>query len=151
MGPIDMLKEDHRAIRDLLAHLETICADLEQGMHVLSREEQKEYLEFSGISKTGLDNVILASYRLLELISFFTFNEKEARAWTIKDGWSAPKAAGKIHTDFETGFIRAEVSSFSDFIEYGSWAALKSAGVSRSEGRSYIVQDGEIILFRFNV
>jgi GTP-binding protein YchF len=137
------LAEDAEAI--------TICADLEQGMHALSPEEQKEYLDISGISQTGLDKVIRSSYRLLGLISFFTFNAKEARAWTIKEGWTAPMAAGQIHTDFETGFIRAEVSSFSDFVEYGGWAALKSAGVSRSEGRNYHVKDGEVILFRFNV
>ena len=128
-----------------------ICADLEQGMHSLSPEEQKEYLEISGITETSLDKVIIASYRVLDLISFFTFNTKEVHAWTIKDGWTAPMAAGQIHTDFETGFIRAEVASFDDFLTHKTWTNLKNSGVSRSEGRNYIVKDGEVVLFRFNV
>ncbi len=129
----------------------TICADLEQGMQSLSPEEQAEYLEISGITDTSLDRVVLASYRVLELISFFTFNNKEVHAWTIKDSWTAPMAAGQIHTDFETGFIRAEVAPYADFIVHKTWVNLKNAGVSRSEGRSYIVKDGDVILFRFNV
>jgi ribosome-binding ATPase YchF (GTP1/OBG family) len=95
--------------------------------------------------------VIISCYQLLGLISFFTFNEKEVRAWTIEKGWSAPKAAGQIHTDFENGFIRAEVAGFKVFSTHKNWAALKSAGLSRSEGKPYIVQDGDVILFRFNV
>jgi len=133
------------------AEVITICADLEQGMHSLSLEERVEYLEISGITNTGLDNVIVTSFQILGLICYFTFNEQEVRSWTIKDGWTAPMAAGQIHTDFEAGFIRAEVASFEAFAENKSWAALKTAGISRSEGRNYVVQDGEIILFRFNV
>lgn len=129
----------------------TICADLEQGMQSLSPEEQKEYLEISGITATSLDRVIVASYQVLGLVSFFTFNDKEVRAWTIKEGWTAPKAAGQIHTDFEAGFIRAEVASFEDFVIHKTWANLKNAGVSRSEGRNYVVKDGEVILFLFNI
>ena len=136
--------------RNLGAQSITICAELEHGMATLSREEQQEYLALSGITDTSLDKVITASYQLLDLISFFTFNQNEARAWTIKQGWTAPKAAGQIHTDFETGFIRAEVASFEEFIQHGSWAALKAVGHSRSEGRNYRVQDGEVVLFRVN-
>ena len=119
-------------------------------MTALSREEQQEYLALSGITETSLDKVITTSYRLLGLISFFTFNQNEARAWTIQKGWTAPQAAGQIHTDFEKGFIRAEVASFQEFIQHGSWAALKAVGHSRSEGRNYQIQDGEVVLFRFN-
>lgn len=128
-----------------------ICADLEQGMHSLTPEEQIEYLKISGIEETGLSKVILSSYHLLGLASFFTFNENEVRAWTIQKGWTAPRAAGQIHTDFEKGFIRAEVAGYQDFVSHKSWGALKRVGVSRSEGRQYIVQDGDIIQFRFNV
>ena len=149
-------KNNHAAIiKEIAAKEKTeailICADLEQGMHSLSPEEQVEYLEISGIAQTGLDKVVLACYRLLGLISFFTFNDKEVRAWTIENGWTAPMAAGQIHTDFETGFIRAEVSSFEKFVKHGSWAGLKAIGLSRSEGRNYVVKDGEVVLFRFNV
>ncbi len=127
-----------------------ICADLEHGMTALSEAEQKEYLAISGITETSLDKVITASYQLLNLISFFTFNQTEARAWTIVNGWTAPQGAGQIHTDFEKGFIRAEVAGYDDFIQYGSWGALKAEGLARSEGRGYPIQDGEVILFRFN-
>ena len=119
-------------------------------MTALSKEEQEEYLALSGVTEASLDQVITASYELLHLMSFFTFNQNEARAWTIQKGWTAPQAAGQIHTDFEAGFIRAEVASFDEFIQFGSWSALKTAGQSRSEGRNYQVQDGDIILFRFN-
>jgi GTP-binding protein YchF len=133
------------------AQVISICADLEQGMASFSESEREEYLEISGISGSSLSKVISASYALLGLISYFTFNESEARAWTIQKGWKAPRAAGEIHTDFEHGFIRAEVASFDKFIERGSWAALKKSGESRSEGSGYVVEDGDVILFRFNV
>jgi len=128
-----------------------ICAELEQEMISLSPEDQQEYLSMSGITQSGLDQVIQASYKILNLISFFTFNEREARSWTIVDGWTAPIAAGQIHSDFERGFIRAEISSYEQFIEYGSWGSLRNAGKSRLEGQNYVVKDGEVILYRFNV
>jgi len=128
-----------------------LCADLEQELISLDEAEKKEYLEMSGISHAGLDQIIREGYRMLDLISFFTFNEAEARAWTIKNGWTAPQAAGLIHTDFERGFIKAEVASFENFIQYGSWGALKNAGELRIEGRNYVVNDGDVILFRYNV
>lgn len=137
--------------RNQNAQVLKICAELEEEMIRLSPQEQKEYLAMAGITQSGLDQVIRASYEILNLISFFTFNQEEARSWTIEDGWTAPMAAGQIHTDFEKGFIRAEIADFEIFIQHGSWAALKNAGKSRLEGRNYIVKDGEVILFRFNV
>jgi hypothetical protein len=133
------------------AQILKICAELEQELISFSTVEQQEYLEIAGITQSGLDQVIQASYRMLDLISFFTFNEEEARSWTIVNGWTAPMAAGQIHTDFEKGFIRAEVVSYEKFIEHRNWAALRTAGQSRLEGRDYIVKDGEVILFRFNI
>ena len=133
------------------AQIIKICAELEAELTSLSQEEQTEYLSMAGIAQSGLDQVIRAGYEILNLISFFTFNEDEARSWTIEKGWTAPQAAGQIHTDFEKGFIRAEIADYETFIQFGSWAALKSAGKSRLEGRNYIVKDGEVILFRFNV
>ena len=133
------------------AQIIKICAELEQEMISLSPMDQEEYLAMAGISQSGLDQVIRSSYDILNLISFFTFNEVEARSWTITEGWTAPQAAGQIHTDFEKGFIRAEIAAYETFVEYGSWTALKNAGKSRLEGRNYVVQDGEVIHFRFNV
>ena len=95
--------------------------------------------------------IMCVSYELLGLISIFSFNEEEVRAWTIQAGWTAPQAAGEIHTDFERGFIRAEVAAYEVFDEHGGWGALKSAGLLRSEGREYVVKDGDVIYFRFNV
>jgi GTP-binding protein YchF len=145
----------YRAAQDVAinqnAQIIKICAELEQEMISLSLSDQKEYLSMAGITQSGLDQVIRASYDILNLISFFTFNEDEARSWTIVDGWTAPMAAGQIHTDFEKGFIRAEIASIDTFSEYGSWGTLRNAGKSRLEGRNYVVKDGEVILFRFNV
>ena len=117
----------------------------------MTPEEQQEFLELAGAKSRGLDQVIQAGFKALGLISFFTKNEKEVRAWNIPSGTRAPQAAGKIHTDFERGFIRAEVVSFDIFEQHGSDAALKAAGLMRSEGKEYLVQDGDVILFRFNV
>ncbi len=133
------------------AEVVTLCARLEEEMIDMSPEEQREFLELAGVSTKGLDQVIEASFKALGLISFFTKNEKEVRAWQIPQGTKAPQAAGKIHTDFERGFIRAEVVPYEVFAEYGSDAAVKSAGLLRLEGRDYVVQDGDVILFRFNV
>jgi len=117
----------------------------------MSEAERSEYLALAGIQASGLQQVIRQSFSLLKLISFFTFNEKQARAWNIPRDTSAPRAAGTIHTDFERGFIRAEVIPFDVFDQYGSHSAVKSAGLMRLEGKDYLVQDGDVIYFRFNV
>ena len=109
------------------------------------------FLEDLGLAESGLDKLIRASYSLLGLISYLTSGEDETRAWTIKRGTKAPQAAGKIHTDFERGFIRAEVVNYKDLVENGSMAAAKEKGLVRSEGKEYVVQDGDVILFKFNV
>ena len=109
------------------------------------------FMEELGVKESGLDKLIKASYELLGLISYLTAGKPEVRAWTIKKGTKAPQAAGKIHTDFERGFIRAEVVSFDDLMECGSMTAAKEKGLVRSEGKEYVVNDGDIILFRFNV
>ncbi len=133
------------------AELIKLCARLEEEMAGLTDEERREYLALSGVAESGLEKIIRTGYTLLGLISFFTFNEQETRAWTIHDGWTAPQAAGVIHTDFERGFIRAEVVPFPVFATQGSWTAVKTAGLLRIEGREYVVQDGDVIYFRFNV
>jgi ribosome-binding ATPase YchF (GTP1/OBG family) len=127
------------------------CAKLEEEMVNMTLDERREFLELAGADESGLQQVIRKSFEALNLISFFTKNEKEVRAWTVKRGTSAPQAAGQIHTDFERGFIKADVVSFKRFLEFGSDSALKSAGLMRQEGKDYIVQDGDIIYFRFNI
>ena len=109
------------------------------------------FLEDLGLKSSGLDKLISASYSLLGLISYLTAGETETRAWTITKGTKAPQAAGKIHTDFERGFIRAEVVTYDDLVKLGSVAAAKEAGVYRSEGKDYVMKDGDVVLFRFNV
>lgn len=133
------------------AELIVLSAKLEADVLDLSAEERREYLLLSGVSESGLGQVIHRSFEILGLISFLTKNEREVRAWEIPRGTTAPEAAGKIHTDFERGFIRAEVASFDTYLEYGSDSAIKAAGKMRLEGRDYIVQDGDVIYFRFNV
>ena len=128
-----------------------ICAQIEQEIAELDDEEKKMFLEDLGLSESGLEKLISASYSLLGLISYLTAGEQETRAWTIKKGTKAPQAAGKIHSDFERGFIRAEVVAYDDLMACGSMAAAREKGLIRSEGKEYVVQDGDIILFRFNV
>lgn len=128
-----------------------ICAQIEEEIAELDDDEKAMFLEDLGLKESGLDKLIAASYRLLGLISFLTAGEDECRAWTIKVGTKAPQAAGKIHTDFERGFIRAEVVNYNDLLENGSIAAAKEKGLVRLEGKEYVVQDGDVILFRFNV
>ena len=128
-----------------------ICAGIEEEISELDEEEKALFLEELGIKSAGLDRLIQASYRLLGLISFLTAGEDECRAWTIKKGTKAPQAAGKIHSDFERGFIRAEVVPYEKLIECGSIAAAKEKGLAGLEGKEYVVQDGDVILFRFNV
>lgn len=128
-----------------------ICAQIEQEISELEDEEKKEFLEDLGISSSGLDKLIAASYDLLGLISYLTAGETETRAWTIKKGTKAPQAAGKIHSDFERGFIKAEIVNYQDLLDCGSMTAAKEKGLVRIEGKEYVVQDGDVILFRFNV
>ena len=129
----------------------SICAGLEAEISELEGEEKKEFLAELGIEQSGLDNLVSACYSLLGLISYLTAGPEEVRAWTITKGTKAPQAAGKIHSDFERGFIRAEVISFDDLVACGSTAAAKEKGVMRSEGKEYVMQDGDVVLFRFNV
>jgi GTP-binding protein YchF len=133
------------------ADLVKICAKLEEELIDLPPEEQQEFLELAGAEQSGLEKIIKLSYERLGLISFFTMNENEVRAWTTSKGEKAPAAAGKIHTDFERGFIKAEVIPFEVFMQYGSIQAVREAGKMRIEGKDYTVQDGDLIYFRFNL
>ena len=133
------------------AQVVPVCAKLEAEIAELDGEEKAMFLEDLGISESGLDRLVKASYTLLGLISYLTSGEDECRAWTIRKGTKAPQAAGKIHSDFERGFIRAEIVSYEDLMATGSMVAAKEKGLVRSEGKEYVVQDGDIILFRFNV
>ena len=128
-----------------------VCAQIEQEIAELDDDEKKMFLEDLGLTESGLEKLIRASYHLLGLISYLTAGEPEVRAWTIKKGTKAPQAAGKIHSDFERGFIRAEIVSYDDLMECGTYTAAKEKGLVRLEGKEYVVQDGDIILFRFNV
>jgi ribosome-binding ATPase len=127
-----------------------ICAKLEEELSLLSGEEGLEYLKSLGLQETGLNRLIKKSFEILGLITFLTTGEQETRAWTIKKGTKAPQAAGKIHSDLEKGFIRAETISYEDFIKYKSRVAVKEVGKARSEGKDYVVQDGDVILFFHN-
>ena len=128
-----------------------VCAEIEEEISQLDDDEKAMFLEELGLKESGLEKLIRASYHLLGLISYLTAGEPEVRAWTIKRGTKAPQAAGKIHTDFERGFIRAEVVSYDDLMACGTHAAAKEKGLVRLEGKEYVVQDGDIMLFRFNV
>ena len=128
-----------------------LCVKIEEELASLDGDDKKEMLEALGLESSGLDKVIKASYDLLGLMSFLTAGEPEVRAWTIKKGTKAPQAAGKIHSDIERGFIRAEIVSYDDLIREGSMTAAKEKGLVRSEGKEYIMQDGDIVLFKFNV
>lgn len=147
--------EKVQAVRDYAAREKSevfvVCAQIEQEIAELDDDEKKMFLEDLGLSESGLEKLIKASYRILGLISYLTAGEPEVRAWTIKEGTKAPQAAGKIHTDFERGFIRAEIVSYTDLMECGTYAAAREKGLVRLEGKEYVVQDGDIILFRFNV
>jgi len=129
----------------------TVCAGIEAEISELEGDEKKAFLNDLGIEESGLDRLISASYKLLGLISYLTAGPQEVRAWTITEGTKAPQAAGKIHSDFERGFIRAEVVAFDDLVKEGSMTAAKEKGLVRSEGKEYVVADGDIVLFRFNV
>lgn len=128
-----------------------VCARVEEEISQLDDEEKEMFLEELGLEESGLDKLIKASYKLLGLISFLTAGEQEVRAWTIVKGTKAPQAAGKIHSDFERGFIRAEIIAYDDLMKCGSYAAAREQGLVRSEGKEYVMQDGDVTLFRFNV
>ena len=129
----------------------TLCVKIEEELSSLEGEEKQEMLEAMGLDESGLDKVIKASYDLLGLMSFLTAGKKEVRAWTIKKGTKAPQAAGKIHTDFERGFIKAEIVSYDDLVRLGSYQKAKEAGLVRLEGKEYVMQNGDIVEFKFNV
>ncbi len=152
---LDHDSDDVQIVREIAqkqnAEMVKLCAVLEEEMIGLEPEEKKELLSLVGVKESGLNQVIRTSYRILNLLSFFTFNESEARAWTVSQGTTAVEAAGVIHTDFQKGFIKAEVIPFSVLEEYGSKPAVKEAGKVRVEGKEYIIQDGDVIYFRFNV
>ena len=145
------LEETRQVAQEQGFRLIVLCGLLEEELQEMSEAERREYLALAGIEASGLQQVIRQSFSLLKLISFFTFNEKQARAWNIPLETTAPHAAGTIHTDFERGFIRAEVIPFDVFDKYGSHSAVKAAGLMRLEGKEYLVQDGDVIYFRFNV
>jgi GTP-binding protein YchF len=151
----DLLEDNKliKQVKDLVGekNVVVISAKLEEDMSELSYEEKKEFLKELNIKETGLDKLIKSSYDLLNLMSFFTSGPKETRAWTIKKNTKAPQAAGKIHSDFEKGFIKAEVIYYKDLINSKSYVNAKNNGLVRIEGKDYIIKDGDVILFRFNV
>jgi GTP-binding protein YchF len=128
-----------------------VCAGIEAEIAQLDEADRADFLHELGYSESGLDQVIRAGYELLELLTFFTAGPKEVRAWTVRAGSTAPQAAGRIHTDFERGFIRAEVTSYEDFVSLGGEHAARDAGKLRLEGKSYVVREGDVMHFRFNV
>jgi GTP-binding protein YchF len=147
--------ESYRKLKELAdsenAEILPICANIEAEIAELEDDEKITFLNDLGITESGLDQLIKSSYKLLGLISYLTGGPKEVRAWTINKGTKAPQAAGKIHTDFERGFIRAEIIAFKDLVEMGTMAAAKEKGLIRSEGKEYVIKDGDVVLFRFNV
>jgi len=148
----DFTSAFQEAVKDEPAEIIFICAEIEAQIAELeSKEERTEFLEAMGLEEPGVNKVIRASYDLLNLITYFTAGEKEVRAWTIEKGTKAPGAAGVIHTDFEKGFIRAEVIKYNDYVELKSEQAVKEAGKMAVEGKEYVVLDGDVMLFRFNV
>ncbi|MBW3544629.1 MAG: redox-regulated ATPase YchF [Bacteroidetes bacterium] len=154
----DHLHEDNQYVKALKenvasenAQVVRVCAALESQIAELDPEERTMFLEEYGLKEPGLHKLIRTSYELLNLITYFTAGKKEVRAWTIRRGWKAPQAAGVIHTDFERGFIRAEVIKLDDYQKYKTEAAIKEAGKMNVEGKEYVVQDGDIMHFRFNV
>jgi len=143
------LVEDYAAKED--AEVVVICAKIEEEVAELEEEEKQAFLEEMGIEVSGLDILIQKAYHLLGLATYFTAGEQEVRAWTFRRGMKAPQCAGIIHSDFERGFIRAETVAYADLLDYGSMTAAKENGKVRQEGKEYVVQDGDVMLFRFNV
>ncbi len=147
----DFVKQVKQFAQETNCETVKISAKLEEELSQLEDDEKEMFLEELGIKESGLDQLIKKAYNLLGLQTFFTEGEKECRAWTFKQGMKAPECAGVIHTDFEKGFIKAEVVSYEDFIKYGSWAKVRDAGKLRLEGKDYVFKDGDITVFRFNV
>lgn len=147
----EMVKQVEEFAKTENAKVIPLCVKIEEELSSLEGDDKKEMLEALGLSESGLDKVVKTSYDLLGLMSFLTAGEPEVRAWTIKKGTKAPQAAGKIHSDIERGFIRAEIVSYDDLMREGSMTAAKEKGLVRSEGKEYIMQDGDIVLFKFNV
>ncbi len=147
----EFLKQVEKIAAEEGAEVLPISAHIEEEISSLNEDEKQMFLEEIGLTESGLDRLVKKSYKLLGLISYLTAGAPEVRAWTITNGTKAPQAAGKIHTDFEKGFIRAEVISYNDLIECGSHAQAKEKGLVRSEGKEYVMKDGDIVLFRFNV
>ena len=133
------------------AAIVAVCAAMEAEIIQLEEDEREEFLEEMGLTEPGLNRVIRAGYELLNLQTYFTAGEKEVRAWTVKKGATAPQAAGVIHTDFEKGFIRAEITAYEDFVEHNGEKGAKEAGKLTVQGKEYIMQDGDVTHFRFNV
>ena len=146
-----LLQKVRSVAKEKGGELVVICGDLEAQISQLPEEERADFLRDLGLEEPGLDALVRAAYKLLDLETFFTAGPKEARAWTIHRGSKAPQAAGKIHSDFERGFIRAETIAFDDYVALRGEQGAKAAGRMRSEGKEYEVQDGDVILFRFNV
>ena len=147
----DFVKKLKEYAKDENSGVVVICARIEEEIAQLDKEDRNDFLEGLGLEHSGLENFISESYTLLGLISFLTAGEPEVRAWTIKNGTKAPEAAGKIHTDIERGFIRAEIVTYDALMECGSYVAAKEKGLVRSEGKEYVMKDGDVTLFRFNV
>ena len=146
-----MVQEVRKYAEENHSEVFVICAQIEQEIAELDDDEKQMFLEDLGLKESGLEKLIKASYRILGLLSYLTAGETETRAWTIRQGTKAPQAAGKIHSDFERGFIRAEVVNYKDLLDCGSYAAAKEKGLVGLEGKDYVVKDGDVILFRFNV
>ncbi len=154
----DIGKEENEYVKKVKAYAKnenaetiTLCVKIEEELSALDGEDKKEMLEALGLEESGLDKVIRKSYELLGLMSFLTAGKKEVRAWTIKKGTKAPQAAGKIHSDFERGFIKAEIVSYNDLVKNGSYQKVKELGLVRLEGKDYVMQEGDIVEFKFNV
>ena len=150
-GELELVKPVRQIADSEGAEVLVICASAEEEISQMEPDEKAMFLEDMGIGESGLDRLVVLGYRLLRLISFLTAGPKEVRAWTITNGTKAPQAAGKIHTDFERGFIRAEIVSYDDLIREGSMNACKEKGLVRSEGKEYVMKDGDVTVFRFNV
>ncbi|MBU1092231.1 DUF933 domain-containing protein, partial [Patescibacteria group bacterium] len=145
---INQLREQ---LDDVFPEIIAINAKAEMELSQMSLEDQAVLLEELGMDEPGLNKIIRSGYKLLDLLTFFTAGVQETRAWTVKQGAKAPEAAGAIHTDFQRGFIRAETVAYNDFVQHNGWKGAGESGKSRQEGKEYIVQDGDVMLFRFNV
>ena len=154
----ELTKDDNKYVKEVREYAEktgdevvVISAEIESEIAALDEDEKELFLEELGLDSSGLDKLIKSSYKLLGLISFITTGEMETRAWTVKKGSKAPVAAGKIHTDMERGFIKADTISYKDLVDSGSMANARDKGLIRSEGKDYVVEDGDVIVFKFNV